>query len=94
MSDRRLPSFLIGFGVGTALGLLVAPKTGDEMRAELRRGAKEGRDYVRRSSDEWRTYAEGVLEKGMETVDSHRGKLESALEAGMQAYRRAAAGDS
>jgi hypothetical protein len=64
------------------------------MRADLRRGAEEGRDYVRRSTDEWRTYAEGVLEKGKETVDSHRGELQSALEAGMQAYRRAAAGES
>ncbi len=76
------------------MGLLVAPKSGDEMRADLRRGAKEGRDVVRRSSDEWRTHAEEVLERGKDAVDSQRGQLQSALEAGLQAYRRAAAGES
>ena len=88
MAGNRFPCFLIGLGIGTAFGLLVAPKGGDETAADSRRGDKQGRDFVIRSSGA----LPKVADKGIETVDAQRRHVESALEAGMQAYREAAGG--
>ncbi len=92
MSGNRFPCFLIGLGLGSAFGLLVAPKRGDETRADLRRGAQEGRDFVVRNSDELRKAANEALDLGKEAAEAQRSHLESALVAGMEAYRKAAGG--
>jgi gas vesicle protein len=100
MEDSRLSAFLLGLGIGTAVGILFAPKAGEETREELRARALEGRDYVKRRSHEIRHQAEEVIEKGREKVQSQRDQLSAALDAGRRAYREAneagapAAGDS
>ena len=38
--------FLAGLGVGAAVGVLYAPRSGSEMRETLRSKAGEGRDFV------------------------------------------------
>ena len=40
---------LIGLGAGTLMGLLLAPKTGKQLRKDLRRGYEDARE----SFDEW-----------------------------------------
>ena len=92
MVDNRLPYFLFGLGLGVAVGLVAAPKRGDEMRADLRRGAREGRDFLTRNSGELHKMASEVLDLGKEAAEAHRTRLESALEAGVAAYRKAAGG--
>lgn len=92
MAGDRFPCFLIGLGLGAAFGLLVAPKRGDLTRAGLRRGASEGRDFVVRNSGELRKAASEALDLGKEAAEAKRAHLESALEAGMEAYRKAAGG--
>ena len=89
MADNRVPSFLIGLGVGVAIGLLAAPKSGVETMDDLRKTAEEGKDFVLRSSRELRDVAEQALEKGQDVVDAQRASLESAYRAGMDAYRQA-----
>lgn len=90
MARNQLPCFLIGVGIGAACGLLVAPKRGDETRSDLRRGAEEGRDFLVRSSDELRKVASEAIDRGKEAVEDQRLHLESALKAGMEAYRKSA----
>ena len=46
MADNRIPSFLIGLGLGATFGLLVAPSRGDKTREDLRKAAKDGQDLV------------------------------------------------
>lgn len=89
MADNRLPSFLIGFGLGAALGLLVAPDRGSQTRAGLRRTAEDGRDFAERSSQDLRKVAEVAIDKGKEAVEVQRANLESAYKAGVEAYRNA-----
>ncbi len=90
MDDRNnLPYFLLGAGVGLAVGLLFAPKSGEETRALLKGRADEGRDYVKRKSGEVRETASDFVERGREAVLRQREQVAAAVEAGRQAYREA-----
>ena len=90
MADNRVPYFVIGLGLGAAAGLLVAPNRGAQTRAELRKAADEGRDFVTKRSSELRKMAEVAVDKGKEAAEEQRANLESAFQAGMDAYRSAA----
>jgi gas vesicle protein len=74
---------LIGLGAGALAGLLLAPKTGKQMRRDLRRGyedardnfgewADEARDRVRDATDRVRD----VATRGAELADDLREKVE------------------
>ncbi len=126
MSESKLPYFLCGLGVGAALGILYAPRSGEETREDLRVRANEGRDYVRRRAGEGREYvreragegreyvkqrteegrefarergtelkqrAGDAIDKGRGAVETQRGQLAAALEAGRKAYRDATESD-
>ena len=93
MADNSLPYFIMGVGVGAALGILLAPQSGEETREDLLRRADEGREYVRRTSGELRERAGEVVEQGRGAVDAQRGQLHSAFEAGRKAYREAGGGN-
>ena len=51
MSDRDSGNsflwFLAGLGIGAAVGVLYAPRSGTETREALRARADEGREYMR-----------------------------------------------
>jgi gas vesicle protein len=93
MADSKLPYFLLGIGVGAAVGLLYAPSSGEELRNDLRRRADDSRDFVRRRSSELRDNAEEILDKGRDAVHHQRDQLAAALEAGRKAYREATGRD-
>ena len=67
---------LIGLGVGAALGLLLAPKTGRQLRKDLRRSGDEALDTVSDWTDEAKDRFEKVVEKGSEFADELRTKAE------------------
>jgi len=90
--DKRLSYFFLGLGVGVAVGILFAPKTGEETRTLLKSKAEEGRDYLKRRSDELRTGATELVEKGRSTIARQRENISAAVEAGKQAYREAVGG--
>jgi len=67
---------LIGLGVGAAVGLLLAPKTGRELRKDLRRSYEEALDTVSDWTDEARDRFEEAVDKGSDFVDELRSKAE------------------
>jgi gas vesicle protein len=67
---------LIGLGVGAAVGLLLAPKTGRQLRKELRRSYDDARDTVTDWSDEARGKFKDAVEKGSDFADELRSKVE------------------
>jgi len=87
--DNKLSYFFLGLGLGVAVGVLFAPKSGEETRGFLKSKANEGADFARRRATELRDQAADSLEKGKSAVQRHKDNLTAAVEAGKQAYRDA-----
>lgn len=90
--DNKFSYFFLGLGLGVAVGLLFAPKSGPETRELLRSKADEGKEYLRRRSSELRDSANDAMERGRSAVTRQRDNLSAAVEAGRQAYRDAVTG--
>jgi gas vesicle protein len=87
--DKRFSYFFLGLGVGAALGILFAPKSGEETREYLRSRAGEGADYLKRRGDELREQAGDILDRGKDAVKRQKEHLAAAVDAGRVAYRDA-----
>lgn len=87
--DNKLSYFFLGLGLGVAVGVLFAPKSGSETRELIRSKANEGADYVKRRGSELREQANEAIGKGKQTIQRHKDNLSAAVEAGKQAYREA-----
>lgn len=87
--NNKISYFFLGLGLGVAAGLLFAPQSGEETREMLKNKADEGRDLLKRRSEELREQAAEAVERGKQTVSRHRENLTSAMDAGKQAYRDA-----
>ncbi len=83
--------FLAGLGIGAAVGVLYAPKSGRETREDLARYAQEGSEYMKDRARQYREQANEWVERGKETVTQQKDQIRSAFEAGKQAYREASA---
>ena len=87
MDRNGFANFMLGLGVGIGLGMLFAPKSGDETRRMIREKAGESKDFIRQRGTELRDSANDLLEKSKEALGRQRDNLSDALEAGRQAYR-------
>lgn len=85
--DNKIPFFLLGLGVGVAVGILFAPKSGPETRQLLRTKADEGKDYLMKRSEDVRESASELLDKGKSALQRQKEQLAAAMDAGKQAYR-------
>jgi len=81
--------FLAGLGIGAIVGVLYAPKSGDETREYLRRKGEEGRDYVVNQAGRVREQAGDWVDRGKEVIGQQRENWTQAVQAGKQAYRDA-----
>ncbi|MGO9520459.1 MAG: YtxH domain-containing protein [Candidatus Korobacteraceae bacterium] len=92
MSDRDGSGFLwflAGLGIGAAVGILYAPKPGDETRQRLRTVAEDLPDNVKERARQAREQAGSWAEKGRDYLNQQKEQVRSAYEAGRQAYREA-----
>ena len=87
-TGSKVSYFLVGLGVGTLLGILFAPKSGDETREYLAGKAEEGREYAQRKARELRERAEDLLERSKEAVSRKKESISAAVDAGREAYQR------
>lgn len=85
--DKRLSYFFLGLGIGVAVGILFAPKSGEETRGLIKSKAGEGTDYIKRRGEDVRSHAGEAIERGKSAVQKQREQLGAAVEAGKQAYR-------
>lgn len=66
---------LIGLGAGALIGLLFAPKSGKQMRRELRQRYEGARETIEDWKADAQEAAEGVLERGGELADELRDRM-------------------
>jgi gas vesicle protein len=67
---------LIGMGIGAAAGLLLAPKTGKQLRRDIQRSYDDVMETISDWSDEARERLKDALEKGSDFADELRAKAE------------------
>lgn len=91
-SNNGLLWFLTGLGLGAVIGVLYAPKSGAETRRALAEGAEQGREYLSQRGTEAREHVSQFVDRGRDVLNRQREQLNSALEAGRQAYRDAVTG--
>ena len=78
-------TFALGAGVGAAAALLLAPKTGEELRSEIVAGAAHGADHLRGASKD-------LKRKAQQVVAQAQNHVQDAMEAGQDAYSQAKKG--
>ena len=67
---------LIGLGAGALVALLLAPKTGKQLRKDIRRGYDDARDAVEDFAAEAKERVNDVMERGSEFVETARERME------------------
>ncbi len=84
----KVSFFLVGLGIGALVGILFAPKSGEETREYLSLKADEGREYAQRKARELRERAEDIVERSKQAASRQKESLSAAVDAGRDAYQR------
>jgi gas vesicle protein len=83
--------FLAGLGVGAVVGVLYAPRTGDEMRDVIRSKAQEGAERARHHARRAKEQASEWADRGSDVLNQQKDRFRTAYEAGRQAYNETTA---
>ena len=85
--------FLVGLGIGAAIGVLYAPQAGTDTRESLAEGARERAEYLKQKSREAAAQANkyvdagkeqfgDYVERGKQAVDRSRSQVEEYVDRG------------
>jgi gas vesicle protein len=80
--------FLVGLGIGSLIGVLFAPKSGEEIRNYLAKKARERNGLARKQMRELRDRAEDAIGRGKEIIAQKEGRIATAIDAGIETYHR------
>jgi gas vesicle protein len=80
MIDSKVSYFLVGLGVGSLIGMLFAPKSGEGARDYLSQKLKEGSKHTRKKARELSERAEGLVERGKEMVNQQKEQIAAGLD--------------
>ena len=75
-------TFILGVGVGAVAASLLAPKSGEDLRADIAEGVSEGANQVRRTSKD-------LKQRTQKLVGLAKDHVQDAIEAGDKAYSQA-----
>ena len=93
MNRDCVVGLMCGLGIGVAVGILTAPRSGEQTRAKIRGGVRERTDAVagavREQATSLRNSASELMQKGRQQVERRKEDLAEAFEAGKQAYQQA-----
>jgi gas vesicle protein len=83
----RVTYLFAGLGAGVVVGILFAPKSGEEFRAYLAKRADEGKEFSQRKTRELRQRAEDFIERGKQAATRQQESIFAAVNAGRRAYQ-------
>ena len=72
---------LIGMAIGMTAGVLLAPRSGQETRENVRRRTSEGLDYLNQRAERLRDSTEKAVNRGKEWIGQQKESIQSELEA-------------
>jgi gas vesicle protein len=87
-TGSKVSYFLVGLGIGALVGILFAPKSGEETREYLTQRAEEGKEYAQKKARELRERAEDLVDRGKQVASRQKDSLSAAVDAGRDAYQR------
>lgn len=76
---KTISSFLVGVGVGGVLGLLLAPRSGEDTREYLLDNVKEGTDAALRKSQQWTRRAQKAASHAQKSASRMTEDLKDAI---------------
>lgn len=77
-----------------AVGILFAPKSGEETRQLLRSKADESKDFLKQKSVELKDSAVELADKSKLALQRQKEQLAAAVDAGRQAYKESITTDA
>jgi gas vesicle protein len=80
--------FLVGLGIGSLIGVLFAPKSGEETREYIAKKTREGNELARKKARELRDRVDETIERGKVVIAQTEGQIATAIDAGRETYRR------
>lgn len=80
--SKSIPAFVVGLGVGASLGVLFAPRSGDDTREYILESAKDGVGGAVAAGQK-------LTQRAQQGIDEAKGRVRHAKEAGEQAFREA-----
>src|SRR6202167_4969295 len=87
-AGSKVSYFLVGMGIGALVGILFAPKSGEETRQYLTQKAEEGKEYAQRKARELRDRADDLVERGKNVVQRQKDSVSAAVGAGRDAFQK------
>jgi gas vesicle protein len=72
--------FLAGLAIGSLIGIVFAPNSGEGTRDALSKKAKEGSRHARRKVQELRERTEDLVERGKELVNQKKEEIAAELD--------------
>jgi gas vesicle protein len=84
----KVSYFLVGLGVGALMGVLFAPKSGEDTRDYLVKRAEDGREFAQKKAKELRERADELIERGKDVASRKRESISAAVDAGREAFLR------
>ncbi|MGQ0556762.1 MAG: YtxH domain-containing protein [Nitrospiraceae bacterium] len=82
-------AFFGGAAAGIMIGLLLAPKSGEETRRDLKGYTKRTEEEVIEKAKEARAALDEVIERGKQFTKKRRADVQAALQAGKEAIQEA-----
>lgn len=87
-TGSKINFFLVGLGIGALIGILFAPKSGEETREFLAQKAEEGKDFAQKKAREIRDRAEDLVDRGKQVAMRQKESFSAAVDAGREAFQR------
>lgn len=83
-----LLSFIAGAAVGAGVALLVAPRTGEEIRSKIKGLADDAIDKIKEYTTEAQEKIKSTLDDGKDLIVEKKSIISSAIEAGKEAMEK------
>src|SRR2546428_10699483 len=88
----KVSYLIVGLGLGVLVGILFAPKSGEETREFLAEKADEGRKYAQRKARELKERAEDLVGKSKEVATRQKESITAPVNAGLGRSQRGKSG--